>query len=101
MSNSFGLSVKKQLLKVERVINERTVRRTIEADIELPFKVIKIFDVIARVDDVESEVGAGMVEITGTIEKELFVVDRGDVVRSIEEEIPFRVVIDIKGAARG
>ena len=101
MSNSFGLSVKKQLLKVERVINEKTVRRTIEADIELPFKVIKIFDVIARVDDVETEVGADMVEISCTIEKELFVVDRGDLVRSIEEEVPFRLVIDIKGAARG
>jgi len=99
MSNA--LNVQKRLLKVERVIGESTVRRTVEAEIELPFKVLKIFDVVASVVDVETEVNTGMVEISGTIEKQLFVVDKGDLVRTVEEEVPFRVVVDIKGAARG
>lgn len=96
-----ALNVEKRLLKVERVIGEATVRRTIEAEVVLPFKVLKIFDVIANVVDIETEVNTGMVEISGTIDKELFVVDRGDLVRSIEEEVPFRVVVDVQGAARG
>ncbi|MGI5875509.1 MAG: DUF3794 domain-containing protein [Dethiobacteria bacterium] len=95
---SKGLMVEKKLLRVERVIGEDTVRRTIEADLELPFKVQKIFDVIADVIDVEAEVNSGTVEISGTIHKQLFVVDRGDLVHHIPEDVPFRVMVDIEGA---
>ena len=95
------LVVERRLLKVERVIGETTVRRTVEAEVTLPFKVLKIFEVIARVDDIKTDVSTDMVEISGFIEKQLFVVDRGDVVRSIEEEIPFRVVVNLHGVSRG
>jgi len=95
-----GLDVKKRLLKVERVVGETTVRRTIEADVELPFKVIKVFDIIADINDVETEVSNGTVEISGTIGKEIFVVDKGDLVRTVEEEVPFRVMVDVEGAER-
>ncbi len=92
------LVVDKKLLKVEKVIDERTVRETIEAEIELPFKVQKVFDVIANVIDVEEEVEEGGVKIEGVIDKQLFVVDKGDLVRHIPEEIPFSVFVDIAGA---
>lgn len=97
---SYGLDVKKRLLKVERVVGETTVKRTIEADVELPFKVIKIFDVIADVNDVETALSNDTVEISGTIEKEIFVVDKGDLVHAVEEEVPFRVMVDIEGVER-
>lgn len=95
---SKGLEVKKQLLRVERVIGEDTVRRTVRADKELPFKVQKIFDIIADVFDVEAEVNAGMVEVSGTVHKQLFVVDKGDLVHHIDEDVPFQVTVDIEGA---
>lgn len=99
MSNA--LNVEKRLLKVERVIGENTVRRTIEGEILLPFKGQKIFDVMARVLNVEAKVITGRVEINGIIEKQLFVVDKGDVVRHLHEEIPFHVFVDVQGALPG
>jgi hypothetical protein len=96
-----GLIVERRLLKVERVIGETTVRRTVETDIVLPFKIIKIFDVIANVMDVQTEVGVGGVDITGVIHKQLFVVDRGDVVRHLDEDVPFQVFVPVAGAAPG
>jgi hypothetical protein len=98
---SNGLIVERRLLKVERVIGETTVRRTVEADIVLPFKIIKIFDVIAHVVNVQTEVRAGGVDITGVIHKQLFVVDRGDLVRHLDEDVPFQVFVPVAGAAPG
>jgi len=91
------LLVKRQLLKVDRVIGEDTVRETVEAVIKLPFKIIKVFDVIASVTDVETETQEGGVMVSGVIHKQLFVVDKGDVVRHVPEDVPFSVFVDIPG----
>lgn len=91
------LIVKRRLLKVDRVIGEDTVRETVEADIKLPFKIIKVFEVIASVTDVETEVQEGGVMVSGIIHKQLFVVDKGDVVRHVPEDVTFSVFVDIPG----
>ena len=91
--------VERRLLKVDRVVGEDTVRETVEATIELPFKIIKIFDVIARVTDVETEVREGGVMVSGVIHKQLFVVDKGDVVRHTPEDVPFNAFVDIPGTS--
>lgn len=96
MSN--GLVVKRKLLKVERVIGETTVREAVEAEIRLPFKIEKVFEVITNVTDVETEVRSGGVLVTGIIDKQLFVVDQGDLVRHVPEEVQFRVFVDVNGA---
>ena len=92
------LIVDRKLLKVERVVGETTVRETVKTEIELPFKIEKVFDVIANVVDVESEVQNDSVVVQGTIDKQLFVVDQGDLVRHIPEEVDFRTIVDVEGA---
>ena len=60
-----------------------------------------MFDVIANVIDVETEVREGGVVVTGNIDKQLFVVDKGDLVRHVPEIIPFRVFVDVPGTQSG
>ncbi|HAA35012.1 MAG TPA: hypothetical protein DCD97_06830, partial [Firmicutes bacterium] len=94
---SKDLIVERRLLKVERVIGEKTVRSTVEARITLPFKAIKVFDVIASVTDVATEVREGGVMVSGIIHKQLFVVDLGDIVRHVPEDVPFEEFVGIPG----
>ncbi len=93
--------VERRLLKVERVVGETTVRRTVEAEITLPFKAIKVFDVIASVTDVTTEVREGGVLVTGVIHKQLFVVDLGDIVRHVPEDVSFEEFVGIPGVGPG
>ncbi len=95
---SDNLRVDKQLLKVEKVIGEDTVREVVEAQIQLPFKVIKVFDVIANVIDVQAEVRQDAVLVTGVIDKQLFVVDKGDLIRHIPEQVSFQALVRVQGA---
>ncbi|RQD77321.1 MAG: DUF3794 domain-containing protein [Candidatus Syntrophonatronum acetioxidans] len=92
------LEVKKRLLKVDKVIGETTVRKVIEATITLPIQAIKIFDVVAKINDLDTEVRNDGVLVAGNINKQLFVVDEGDIVRHIDEEVSFRQFIQIEGA---
>ncbi len=98
---SHGLTVERKLLKVERVIGEDTVTDVVAAEIQLPFKIIKVFDVIANIVDLDEQVRANGVQIAGNIDKQLFVVDKGDMVRHIPEMIPFQVFVPVAGAQPG
>ncbi len=95
------LIVKRRLLKVEKVINEATVTEAVEAEMKLPFKVLKIFDAMAHVTAVRASVRPGGVEVSGVIDKQLFVVDKGDMVRHIPEEIPFSFFVPLKDVVPG
>ena len=95
------LDVKKQLLKVDKVIGETTVTKVVEATVTLPIKAVKIFDVVASLTNVQGELREGGVLVTGIIKKQLFIVDEGDLVRHVPEEIPFRQFIDVPGAQPG
>ncbi len=92
------LDVKKRLLKVDKVIGETTVTKVFESTVTLPIKAIKIFDVVASLSNVRGEVKEGGVLVTGLIKKQLFIVDEGDLVRHVPEEIPFRQFIEVPGA---
>ncbi|UNC91782.1 SafA/ExsA family spore coat assembly protein [Candidatus Contubernalis alkaliaceticus] len=93
-----ALDVKKRLLKVDKVIGETTVTKVFESTVTLPIKAIKIFDVVASLSNVRGEVREGGVLVTGLIKKQLFIVDEGDLVRHVPEEIPFRQFIEVPGA---
>lgn len=95
------LIVKRRLLKVEKVVNEATVTEAVESEFKLPYKVLKIFDVMANVMGVRSSVRPGGVEVSGVIDKQLFVVDKGDLVRHIPEEIPFSIFVPLSGVTPG
>ena len=95
------LVVRRRLLKVDRVVGEVTFTEAVEAQIQLPFKVLKIFDVHAHVVGVTTQVLPGGVQVSGTIHKQLFVVDKGDLVRHIPEDVPFTIFVPIEGVFPG
>lgn len=97
----FPLEVKKRLLKVDKVVGETTVTKVIPSTVKLPIKAIKIFDVVASLTDVRGEVKFDSVLVSGIIRKQLFIVDEGDLVRHVSEEIPFKQLIDVPGARPG
>ncbi len=90
--------VKKRLLKVQRVIGENVTQKTIEATVRLPVAAIKVMDVIASIENVQREVKDDGVMVRGSIHKQIFYVDQGDLVRHVREDIPFRVFVNVRGA---
>lgn len=95
------LDVTKRLLKVDKVIGEATVRKVFESTVTLPIQAVKVFDVVANLSNIKDEVRENGVLVTGTIKKQLFVVDEGDVVRHVSEDVPFRIFVDVEGARPG
>ncbi len=93
-----ALDVKRQLLKVDKVIGETTERKIIDSEITLPIQATKIFDIVANLTNVKGEVKEGGVMVTGIIKKQLFVVDEGNLVKHVPEEVPFRQFVDVEGA---
>ncbi len=92
------LDVEKQLLKVDKVIGETEVEKTIDTTVNLPIRAKKIFDVAAGVTNVRGEVREGGVLVSGMIRKQLFVVDEKDLVRHVPEEVPFQEFVRVEGA---
>lgn len=90
--------VEKRLLKVDKVIGETVVKKVIDTTVTLPIAATKIFDVVASVTNVRGEAREGGVLVTGVIKKQLFIVDEGDLVRHVPEEIPFREFVQVEGA---
>ncbi len=56
---------------------------------------------IANVTDVQADVSQDAVMVSGVIDKQLFVVDKGDLVRHIPEQVPFHAVVPVQGARPG
>ena len=52
MTDVPGVDVVTELLRVESVVGEDTVRETINPTVELPVPAIKVFDIRAEVQDV-------------------------------------------------
>ena len=90
--------LKKRLLKVQRVIGENVTQKTIEATVKLPVAAIKVMDVIANIENVQQEVRDDGVMVRGSIHKQIFYVDQGDLVRHVREDIPFRIFVNVRGA---
>ncbi len=90
--------VEKRLLKVDKVIGETVVKKVVDTTVTLPITATKIFDVVASVTNVRGEMREGGVLVTGDIKKQLFIVDEGDLVRHVPEEIPFREFVPVEGA---
>ncbi|HKM39970.1 MAG TPA: SPOCS domain-containing protein [bacterium] len=94
------IKVDKELLRVESVVGEDTVRETITNTIKLPMKALKIFDVKAEVRDVNTTLRNDSVTIKGVIHKQIFFVDEGNLVRHQPEDVPFSITADIPGASK-
>ncbi|MFY9603899.1 MAG: SPOCS domain-containing protein [bacterium] len=93
-----GVDVVTELLRVESVVGEDTVRETINPTVELPVPAIKVFDIRAEVQDVTFEIKRDTVLVRGTIHKQIFFVDKTNVVRHFPEDVTFTLGVDIPGA---
>ncbi|HHY91760.1 MAG TPA: LysM peptidoglycan-binding domain-containing protein, partial [Firmicutes bacterium] len=93
-----NIVVERRLLKVEQVVAEETEREVIESDITLPMQALKIFTIMAKIEDVETKVKRDKVIIRGTLHKQIFFVDMGNLLRHHAENIPFSIVLDTPGA---
>lgn len=93
-----NITVERRLLKVEQVVAEETEREAIESKITLPMQAMKIFTIMARLEDVTGDVKRDKVIVRGTIHKQIFFVDMGNLLRHHAEDVPFRIVLDTPGA---
>ncbi len=93
--------VKRRLLKVDKVVAETTEKKTIVSEFTLPLRAKKIFDVVARLNDVEAQAQQDGVTVRGEIRKQLFIVDEGDLIRHVDEEEAFEQFIQLKNVQPG
>ncbi|NLS44883.1 MAG: DUF3794 domain-containing protein [Firmicutes bacterium] len=78
-----GVEARKQLL--------------IENSVCLPFTANKIKSVESSIENIVWEIIGEQVIVEGTLRKDVFVVGPGDIVRRIEETVPFSGVVDVPG----
>ncbi|MGI6129023.1 MAG: DUF3794 and LysM peptidoglycan-binding domain-containing protein [bacterium] len=90
--------VERRLLKVDHVVTEDTKRESIDSEVCLPMQALKIFSIMARLEDVTAEVKRDSVIVRGTIHKQVFFVDMGNLLRHHSEDVPFRMVLDTPGS---
>lgn len=93
-----GVEVITEHLRVESVVGETTERETITPTITLPMPAVKIFDIKAEVRDVTFDIKRDTVLVRGTIHKQIFFVDKTNVVRHFPEDVTFSIGVDIPGA---
>lgn len=89
------------LVKIDVVIGENTRQILSETTLILPVPAIKIRDIVARVQDITTEVIENKVIVQGIIHKQIFFVGTDNVVRHITEDVPFSTFLDIPGALPG
>ncbi|MGI6097074.1 MAG: SafA/ExsA family spore coat assembly protein [Dethiobacteria bacterium] len=93
--------VKKKLLRVESVIGENIAHEVLMPKIILPVEAVKIFRIVAEARDLSVDVKEDTAVVKGTVHKQIFFVDRDNIVRHEAEDVPFSVAIDIPGARPG
>lgn len=89
------------LFKTESVIGEGSTQHLSETVVTLPNPAIKVAEIVAKVQDVTTEIIADKVIIQGIIHKQIFFVDLNGISRHLAEDVPFSTFIDIPGAAEG
>lgn len=89
------------LFKTESVIGEGSTQYLSETVVELANPAEKVAEIVAKVQDVTTEIIADKVIIQGIIHKQIFYVDLNGISRHQAEDVPFSTFIDIPGAAEG
>jgi outer membrane biosynthesis protein TonB len=72
----------------------------VENVVELPEKAIKIREVRGEITDLRARIIAeGKVLVEGIVHKQVFFVNRNNVVQAVTEEVPFSVLVQVPGLA--
>lgn len=94
-----GITVEKELFKVESVVGEKEKQTTVSAEHELNDDARKIKEMDAVCRDLDYEILPGKVIVRGTLHKQVYYVDEADdTVQEQSFDNEFSVVIDIPGA---
>jgi len=94
-----GITVEKELFKVESVVGEKEKQTTVSAEHELPEDARKIKEMDAVCRDLDYEILPGKVIVRGTLHKQVYYVDEADdAVQEQSFDDEFSVVLDIPGA---
>lgn len=89
------------LFKVEEFIGENTVQQLNESVIDLNFPAIKVREIVARIQEIESFVIQDKVIVQGILHKQIFFIGTDDIERHQAEDIPFSLFLDVPGATPG
>lgn len=89
------------LLKMETVVGENTNQILLENVFTLPVPSVKIREIVARIEDITTEVIEDKVIIQGTLHKQIFFIGTDSLEHHQAEDIPFSTFVDIIGAVPG
>ncbi|MCK9221946.1 MAG: DUF3794 domain-containing protein [Limnochordia bacterium] len=85
-------------VKLEKVCGENTAQFLQETTIQLPMPAIKIRDIIARIEELETTVIDCKVLVQGIVHKQVFFIGEDDLEHHLAEDVPFSVAVDVAGA---
>lgn len=89
------------LLLLPSVVGEATKQHLIEETVELDPPAEKVDEIRGELRDLQVEIIPDKVIVQGIIHKQIFFVDRNNLARHQEEEVPFSMFLDLPGAEPG
>lgn len=89
------------LLLLPSVVGEATKQHLIEETVELDTPAEKVDEIRGELRDLQVEIIPDKVIVQGIIHKQIFFVDRNNLARHQEEEVPFSMFLDLPGAEPG
>ncbi|NLG83997.1 MAG: DUF3794 domain-containing protein [Firmicutes bacterium] len=89
------------LLKVEEVVGENTTQILAESTLTLNRPAVKIREIVARVNEITTEVIEDKVIVQGIIHKQIFYIGEENVEFHQAEDVPFSTFVEIPGARPG
>ena len=95
------ISVRKKLLKVESVVVDVLQTETLRSVVTLPVQASKIFEIMGKIVDLETEARRDQVLVKGVLHKQVFFVDPSNLLRHAFEDVPFRFMKSAPGARPG
>lgn len=89
------------LLKLDTVVGERTCQILVESILTLSQAAIKVREIMARVENITTEVIEDKVIIQGILHKQIFFINEDNVEIHQAEDVPFSTFVDLPGAIKG
>jgi|GEM_PF-206633 len=89
------------LLLLPSVVGEASKQHLVEEIVELDPPAEKVDEIRGELRDLQVEIIPDKVIIQGIIHKQIFFVDRNNLARHQEEEVPFSMFLDLPGAEPG
>lgn len=89
------------LFKVEEFIGENKVQQLSETIVSLNVPAVKVREIVARIQDIESFVITDKVIVQGILHKQIFFIGTDNIEHHQAEDIPFSLFLDVPGAVDG